>query len=479
MIFSSRSYAIGMAHHWMAGGMRTMGLLLGGYVLVMGTILGLIFYNVPAGARPDVMRGLFTFLFVVEAFLLVVIGSLRIGGCIRMDLASNMIESHRQMPLHASRAVLGYLFGTMSHIFAVVLLNGVVMAGLAAGADVKFQDFIMSQVVLAFFAMLTWSFAAMGALMFRQALPLLVMGLIFGSIAAMFLRRFGILPGASVLASPFLGETIFNLSGGRFSLRAAYPLAFAAQAGFSAIFFRAACRRYRDAHAVAFSLPLGIALVAAWEALSAVAIRLWPREVHFRFMHELEQPEAPAQIVASLAVTALLMLVPLFSLAAAHRLPPLSRRVLVLGLIVLAGSLAVLGDGARVEPWLITLLVMACHAVTFYALFYLVRERTVVVAGCLVLAALFAIWIAPLIAELVRSEFFAPRWDNPAFTLIGTVSPLGLLITQWSTEENMPGPAAGIVMQVAVAAFFYSLAFRNRQRSKQAEVRGGIAGAHE
>jgi hypothetical protein len=117
--------------------------------------------------------------------------------------------------------------------------------------------------------------------------------------------------------------------------------------------------------------------------------------------------------------------------------------------------------------------------VTFYALFYLVRERTVVVAGCLVLAALFAIWIAPLIAELVRSEFFAPRWDNPAFTLIGTVSPLGLLITQWSTEENMPGPAAGIVMQVAVAAFFYSLAFRNRQRSKQAEVRGGIAGAHE
>ena len=55
-------------------------------------------------------------------------GAVRIAGCIRMDMSTNMLESHRQMPVSASRAMLGYLFGTTVHVFAVVLLNVIVLA---------------------------------------------------------------------------------------------------------------------------------------------------------------------------------------------------------------------------------------------------------------------------------------------------------------------------------------------------------------
>ncbi|HVT83346.1 MAG TPA: hypothetical protein VHM90_22085, partial [Phycisphaerae bacterium] len=270
MLFSSRSYAIGMAHHQMAGGFRTVGILLGGYVVIVGGVIGLIAYQTDIVNLWRAFQGLFTFLFVVEAFLLVVVGALRVAGCIRIDATTGMIESHRLMPLTPARAVLGYLFGTTTHVLSLVALNVLTMAALAPVARVSLDNFLIAQIVLALFALFTWTFAAVGTMIFKQALPLMVLGLIFGSCASTLLRRWGILPGISILASPFLGETIFSLSGGRITMRAAYPLAFATQAAFSVTFFLAACRRYRDAFAIAFNVPLGIALLAVWGLLTAL-----------------------------------------------------------------------------------------------------------------------------------------------------------------------------------------------------------------
>ena len=232
---------------------------------------------------PRAFQGIFTFLFVIEAFLLVVVGALRVAGCIRIDITTGMIESHRLMPLAPSRAVLGYLFGTTSHVISLVLLNMLIMAAVAPMAVVSLDNFVIAQMVLALFALLTWTFAAVGTMLFKQALPLLMFGLIGGKLRpARSCGNGGILPGISILASPFLGETIFNLSGGRVVMRAAYPLAFAAQMRtFSLIFFLAACRRaYRDAHAcVAFSgCRSGRGFVGVWGLLSTLGIRVWPDE---------------------------------------------------------------------------------------------------------------------------------------------------------------------------------------------------------
>ncbi len=474
MIFSSRSYAIGMAHHQMAGGFRTIGFVLGAYLLLVGAVLGLIFYNVPQSDLSDAIRGIFTFLFVIQGFLLVVVGALRIAGCIRIDLMTNMMESHRQMPLHASRAVLGYLFGTTSHVVALVLLNVLVMGALAPEADITFDNFVVSQMVLALFAIFSWTFAALGTFMFRQALPLVMLGLIFGSFSSMFLRQWGILPGVSILASPFLGETIFNLSAGRFNMRAAYPTAFAAQLAFSAIFFLAACRRYRDAHAIAFNVPLGVALVAVWGLLSAIGIRIWPDEVKGRFMRGFEQPPLYGQIVAGLGVAALLMMVPLFSLAALESRWRFKAalRIAALSLIVFAGVLSV--GGADLDParYGLTLLVLACHAVTLYALFRLVRRKAPVLAGGMVLLFLFMLWIAPLIVEFVRTEFFQPPEASHDLSFITTLSPVGLLITGWNPADGQPSPLAGIVLQVVLAAGLCRLAFRRPVAGKDSPPHG-------
>lgn len=462
MLFSTRNHAIGMAHFQMAGGLKGLLFLLGGYVLVVGVILGLIFYNATAADLPRILLLVATLFLIMEGVGIVILGAVRVAGCIRMDVTNNMIESHRQMPVSAARAVLGYLFGTTVHIAAVIGLNILVLAGLVMYAHVSMQGFVLSQIVLLAFALFIWNFSAMGALMFRQAMPIIVLIFMFGSSGSMFLRGWGMLPGFSVLAAPFLGETIFNLGGAgapAVHFRAAYPVALAAQAAFGTLFFIGACRRYRGSFLTTFNVPMGVALVACWGVLSAIAIDIWPT-LDSPFRRDFEQPAREMQLVAGLCAAALLMIVPAHALATWEGRHPVSamRRLLAFAGMVLAAITLLACVPFHLAMTLVTLLVLAGHACLVYAALRLLAKTAPMKTAVLMMTLLGLLWILPLILESIRWYFEEEKWRirDHQFGLLSTFSPAGVLLSGW-TQTEPPPLWIGLAFQLGVTLLLWRI----------------------
>jgi hypothetical protein len=471
MIFTSRNYAIGMAHYQMAGGLRSLLFLMGTFVVVAATIIGLVLYYADPSSVPRALQGLATLSIVLEGFGLIVIGGMHLANCIRADIMSNMIESHRLMPVSAPNALLGYLFGGNVHILALVLLNVGVLAALQLPShSFDLQSFVLSQIILFSFALFIWTFSAMGALMTRQAMPLMALVFIVGSIGSVLLQQWGILPGVSILAAPFLGETIFNLARG-ISLQAAYPLGLAAQMAFSVLFFLGACRRYRGSYLTTFNVPMGLALAAVWGVLSWIAIILWP-SVRNPLSREFDQPALGLQIVAALCVAAALLIVPAFALATweiHHRLAP-GRRWLALTAMPLVGAITLLASPFAPGLWLITLLVLAAHVLIVYYALRFCAGFTPMTTTIVLFVLLFSLWLGPLLLEVVRWYFLPENQFELIvhdFSMISTFSPLGVLMSQWDDTFRNPAPMPwlGLAFQFALAAMVARLAAR-RHRPK-------------
>lgn len=480
MLFSSRNYAIGMAHYQVAGGLRVLLSLVGVYVALTCAIVGFAIYNSDVMGLKRVLMPVATLFMVMEAFGLVALGGIRIAGCIRMDTQTNMLESHRQMPVPAWQAMMGYLVGANTQILAVAALNLVVMAALQAGAGYTMDNFVVGQIVLLGFAGFVWSMSAMGALMFRQAMPLMVMAFFFGSCASIMLRGFGILPGASLLAAPFLGETIFSLSHGAMDMRYAYPAALAAQGAFTVLFFIGACRRYRGTYLTTFNVPMGVALVIVWAGLTAVAIRVWPHVIT-RFTRD-SQPPVADQITAGLTVAALLMIVPLHALSAwesRHRVRP-QWRVLALAAGVLAALLVLAGDAFDGGGAALAMLVMTAHALTIYAVLRLSAQAKGVWVATWVILALFVMWVLPVVIEVVRWFFlpenrFGLRVTN--MSVISTFSPLGLLAAGLRHHPDGPPLLPGMCFQIAVAAILGVFMYGRRGEAAPVEATSAVTPA--
>ena len=462
MIFSSRNYAIGMAHYQIAGGLKVLLALMGAYVVVVGSIIGLIIYNTPPSGLRSAMEAFATFLLVMEGIGIVVMGGVRIAGCIRMDLLTNMIESHRQMPISAARAMLGYLFGSTVHVIAVLALNMIVLAIVEGMAGVSFETFVLAQIVLCGFALFVWAFSAMTSLMFRQAMPMIVLFFVFGSCGGMFLRAWGLLPGLSLLAAPFLGETIFNLARGRITMHAAYPVALTAQAAFAILCFIGACRRYRGSYRTTFNVLMGILLVAVWGVLSVVAIAVWP-SVATPFGREFGTLALNAQLVASLCVAALLVFVPIYALAQweAHQSLPAIRRWIAILAILLVGVISLLAVPFTGGLWFICCVVMAAHTITIYAVLRAFARSTPTIIFFAILVLMFLVWAAPMILEAIR-WYFEP-WDARGnivadYSIISTFSPLGLLLAATSDADHMPTLWVGMLFQMSLAVILLYLA---------------------
>src|SRR3954466_13600904 len=103
-----------------------------------------------------------------------------------------MMESQRLMPIASWRVGLAFMLGTTSQLLLVLVLNSIVLLITEGIARVPFESFVLSQMVLAFFAIFIWSFMAMCGFMFKQALPLMVLGLVFGGAGSAVLRSSGI-----------------------------------------------------------------------------------------------------------------------------------------------------------------------------------------------------------------------------------------------------------------------------------------------
>lgn len=476
MLFTSRNYAIGRAHYQIAGGTRVLVVLGLGFVALTWSLMGLVAYNTswPLPSREAAM--VYTFVLVMQSILLVGVGSMRLAGCIRLDAITNMLESHRLMPVESWRATLGYLFGTTSHVLVLTCVNVVTLAIVGNMAVISFSDVVLNQAVLWAFALFIWIFSAMGALMFKQMMPLIVMGCIFGTMSSMILRNVAILPGMSVLSSPFLGETIFSLTGGGMNFRQAYPLALGAQGVLSVLFFIGACRRYRGTYTSTFNVPMGLGLVAVWGILSIVSIDYWA-EFSGGGFRGFRGPTREAQVTASMTLSALLAIVPVYALTAWVKRHEVGAWLVgvVLAAAAILSTMIVTAAPFSGSLWSVMLLVMGAHVLTIYAALRVVRRMTPMTTGIFVVGLMFALWVAPILIQVVRWLVMTPPSDGHyELGIVGTLSPLGLLISQWLGTQP-PSPAYGLTYQFIAVGLLWRLGDRmNRgRRTVAGDARGG------
>jgi hypothetical protein len=462
MIASSRSYAIGMAHFWMAGGWKALGVICGVYLLLFGAGISLYYYiDISTGARAGLSSLAVTFLFAIEAVVLVVFGSARVAGAIRRDISSRMIESHRLMPIPNWRAVVGYLLGGSLHAVVFALFN-VVLAYIIGGVTgTSLMQITMNQAVLFAFAALVWSFSALTTFQFRYVYFIGVALLVLGACSGLVFYAYFMLPGLALLISPLFDRTIFIFSGTAPRFMWSQAAAFGAQALFFAVFFSGACRRYRGTFATTFNVPQAFVLLLTWSVASAVGLGLWDEfsagrgffgpggsgeDVIFRH----------AQAIASLAAAMTLALIPLSTIAVERRdkrMPAIFVPFL-LALAAVAVAMVVLG----VYPWegdyhfapLVTLLVAGAHVLTVYGLFRLTRRMQPIIAWLIVGGGLALLWLGPLVLELARVLVAGVESEQNGFGALGTMSPLGLLISAWTGRPPYP-PVWGLIVQWVVA----------------------------
>ncbi|HVT79386.1 MAG TPA: hypothetical protein VHM90_01910, partial [Phycisphaerae bacterium] len=202
--------------------------------------------------------------------------------------------------------------------------------------------------------------------------------------------------------------------------------------------------------------------------LTAFGIRVWPEELVGPMGRDFDQPPLYGQIVAGVGVSALLMLVPLFALGTGDPRRPFKKgtQLALLAPIVLVGLLPVAGGSLDIPRTFLTLLVMGCHGMIMLAFFRMCRGRTPVFLGGVVLLYLLIVWLVPLFLEFVRYQFFASRvesqFESKHWTVLGTLSPIGLMITAWSTEPDQPSPWVGVALQLVLAALAWHFGFARK-----------------
>jgi hypothetical protein len=159
-----------------------------------------------------------------------------------------------------------------------------------------------------------------------------------------------------------------------------------------------------------------------------------------------------AQAIASLVAAMIVALIPLSTMAV-ERARNMVRGWFVIPLLILCSAaiwlvaLGVLADKEmRAAALWLTLLVAGAHVSAVYAAFRLLRRMRPVYAWLIIAGGMACLWLVPLILELVRFMLAGQPSDDAGFGLLGTLSPLGLLISMWTAVKPF-SPIPGLAVQ--------------------------------
>jgi len=489
MIGSSRSYAIGMAHFQLGGGWRTVYIVLGVYMLLFFGGVGIFYYEkvqADAVGQPfsvvDASGVLLMLLMVLQGFALLLVGGARVSNAIRLDLSSNMIESHRLMPISSGRAIWGYLVGPTTAVILFSLLNALmsVMFGTIEGQPL--ERMLINQGVIFAFAFFVWSITAMGTFVYRQIFGFVVAGIFLGTCARLMALAFVSVPGLSLLMTPFTGETIFTLGAGRPVMDVEYAVGIAGQAALFLIFFAASCRLYRGIAETAFSTLLGTLLLTVWAGISAVGIG-----------HSIAHPQAmgrgfgirdvpvAVQVVASLATCIVLSVTPLWAFVRQDRLRPRSG-IAAAGVVALTACLVCLPIAGATQAHefngsalLVSLLSAGAQVTVVYAMLRIMRGTKFILAMIVAGGVMGMLWFGPLVLEAMRINWFSNGRDME-MSVLGYLSPIALLAQKWSSETAKLPAVQSLVWQWIAAGLALGLvALSKRAAAARARKRGFLA----
>ncbi len=257
--------AIRWAHFRLRGGWRSMGLMCGGYLAI--ALLIVIMSNEMATVprqRTDAMMEITYIMFAIQAVLLLIFGSLRVGGAVRRDVASKQIESHRLMPIRPMEAVLGYLAGATPGVLALAILNFAMGIFTSAMGGISPNTWTICNAALLGFAITLWCMMMVTAFISPVVFWISnVVMVVFG-----LAQGFRILPGLIVLCGPLQGDTIFDLKTTAAKNLTGLVMSQVFQWILAGLLLIAAARKYARPDALAFSVPASMAKLFLWVAMS-------------------------------------------------------------------------------------------------------------------------------------------------------------------------------------------------------------------
>jgi predicted permease len=282
-----------------------------------------------------------------------------------------------------------------------------------------------------------------------------------------------LLPGAMLLLSPLMGNSIFAMRTATSELRWEHILAFSSQFLIGAILYIGAMRKYRRADAQALTTWLGLLLLAGWVAISATSIFHWD-DVAPRFLRS-DMSNNLGRFVASLASAMLLALVPVGAAAWADADwrrgkeaddPELGRRPVspllasLIAAVVILLLCVVAPEGLQFSR---PQIVRSAIVVTAFllALSYLLRIRHRANQKTMLLGVAWIIltWVGPVAIDLTRHGMSADS-DDQVLSVISTCSPIASLAQIWS-KDALGKSNVGLVAQTAMAAmlmlWFYTM----------------------
>ena len=457
MIGSSRTYAIGMALSD-GGGWKSLVSVCAAYLVLVLGIVGLFYYtDMTTGTRHGMTDVAVRLVVIMESISLVVFGGFRVSGAIRSDLGSQMIESHRLMPVPSWRAVVGYLLGPTSQTIAFALLNLALAYVFAGMTGTDLSKVTMGQATLFAFALLVWSGCAVGTFVARYLVFVALAVAMPG--ACILYWVYYALPAASLLTSPLIGQSIFVFARGGGADPWIYAASFLMQgAFFAALFFVGACRRYRGTYVTTYSPVQALLLLVMWSGATAWGLALGESvRLSMPGMRMGWDRDYIPQIICSLVAAMLIAIVPLRTMVFVQRGKRGSAVVRVGMLLGVIGAMAVLPAGALVGHsiapgnFVATAMGTGAFVVMLYSLLYLTRNFRPWIMTLVVGPGVIALWCVPLILEVVRAIYLSNHGQpEREFGMFGNFSVVGMLISVWSGEK-VASPVAGLVGQWVVA----------------------------
>lgn len=410
----------------------------------------------------------------IEAAILLLYGSSRVSAAIRRDITQRMLESHQLMPVGGMTAVAGYIVGAASQAMVLAGAAALIGMGVAQKAGIDVTHFLFANVALLLYALFIWVVSAFAAFLMKGGF-----GIIIGAMLGILMSGgmlISLLPPLRVLAGTAFIEGIFSMKTNASFIPWAYGISVLSQAFVGVICYIGAARKYRRGEDSAFGPSLGLAMVAGWVAIGAIAI-VWQREFWPEFFYR--QPDAVDQMLAALISTMILAIVPLASAAWAHvewrrhrleedprqmRRPlPIWAVAIAVGLlatplawsmnaadaearrsaqtVVVSGSVTTTIAADAVEtrpaPTAQQIIGTALVVVSFgVGMGYLLRWVYLAAPGALLIGGLWLLvtWLGPLFVDFVIHTAKAADNYERLPPVVGAFSPIGALLQIWGDD---------------------------------------------